>query len=125
MVSIERIIQYCELPSEPVEEGVKPPIDWPLSGHLHFHNVFFFTKILMIQLILLIFINIILLYSLVEQVDSFLKLKVSLRYNESSNPVLKNIEADILPKEKVCFSFRFLKIFHNQFIFPISYQFHI
>uniref|UniRef100_A0A158Q5Q4 Multidrug resistance-associated protein lethal(2)03659 n=1 Tax=Dracunculus medinensis TaxID=318479 RepID=A0A158Q5Q4_DRAME len=64
MVSIERIIQYCELPSEPVEEGVKPPIDWPLSGHLHFHNV-------------------------------------SLRYNESSNPVLKNIEADILPKEKV------------------------
>uniref|UniRef100_A0A9J2Q188 Uncharacterized protein n=1 Tax=Ascaris lumbricoides TaxID=6252 RepID=A0A9J2Q188_ASCLU len=64
MVSVERIMNYSELPSEPLTEGTLPPSDWPTMGHLHFHNV-------------------------------------SLRYEEDGDLVLRDIEADIKPKEKI------------------------
>uniref|UniRef100_A0A183DXE5 ABC transmembrane type-1 domain-containing protein n=1 Tax=Gongylonema pulchrum TaxID=637853 RepID=A0A183DXE5_9BILA len=43
MVSVERIVDYSELPLEPINEGEKPPDDWPSEGHLHFNNVSFFS----------------------------------------------------------------------------------
>uniref|UniRef100_A0A914ZNB2 ABC transmembrane type-1 domain-containing protein n=2 Tax=Parascaris univalens TaxID=6257 RepID=A0A914ZNB2_PARUN len=64
MVSVERIMNYSELPSEPLTEGILPPSDWPTMGHLQFRNV-------------------------------------SLRYDEDGDFVLKDIDADIQPKEKI------------------------
>ncbi len=40
MTSIERIIEYTNLPSEPLAEGKrKPPVDWPSKGEITFQDV--------------------------------------------------------------------------------------
>ena len=40
MTSIERIIEYTNLPSEPLNEGkVVPPVNWPHRGEINFQNV--------------------------------------------------------------------------------------
>lgn len=64
MVSMERIINYTELPQEPYNEGAIPPSNWPSKGHLHFQNVSFY-------------------------------------YDEGLPAALKNVSAEIFPKEKI------------------------
>nr|QNH67890.1 ATP-binding cassette transporter subfamily C member 4 X7 [Brachionus rotundiformis] len=40
MTSIERIVEYTNIPSEPLKEGkIEPPINWPTSGEIKFENV--------------------------------------------------------------------------------------
>lgn len=40
MTSIERIIEYTNVKSEPLREGRrKPPVDWPSKGEIVFKNV--------------------------------------------------------------------------------------
>lgn len=40
MTSVERIMEYTQLPSEPLYEGrKKPPVNWPSKGEITFSNV--------------------------------------------------------------------------------------
>jgi ATP-binding cassette subfamily C (CFTR/MRP) protein 4 len=40
MTSIERIMEYTNLKSEPLDMGkIKPPSNWPNKGHISFQNV--------------------------------------------------------------------------------------
>ena len=40
MTSVERIIEYTQLPSEHIKSvKKKPPKDWPSKGHVLFDNV--------------------------------------------------------------------------------------
>ena len=41
MTSVERVVEYIELPSEPLYKGVaaKPSNDWPQKGRIEFENV--------------------------------------------------------------------------------------
>lgn len=42
MTAVERVIEYTELPSEPLNEGhKKPPSDWPTAGEILFDDVSF------------------------------------------------------------------------------------
>lgn len=42
MTSIERILEYTTLPSEPLDKGaIEPPIDWIKQGRITFDNVSF------------------------------------------------------------------------------------
>ena len=42
MTSVERIQEYTNLPSEPLETGeIKPAADWPQKGSIKFENVSF------------------------------------------------------------------------------------
>jgi len=42
MISVERILEYVKLPSEPLEVGeLKPSQSWPSKGELLFDNVSF------------------------------------------------------------------------------------
>lgn len=66
IVSVERIMEYCDLPSEApsIIEGHRPPAHWPHEGHVEFKNY-------------------------------------STRYRPELDLVLKNINLDIKPKEKI------------------------
>ncbi|KAI9645824.1 ATP-binding cassette glutathione S-conjugate transporter ycf1 [Ciborinia camelliae] len=66
IVSVERVLEYARLPSEAPEviHRHRPPISWPASGGVHFHNY-------------------------------------STRYREGLDLVLKNINLDIKPHEKI------------------------
>lgn len=40
MTSIERIVEYTNIPSEPLNDGkIEPPINWPTSGQIKFDKV--------------------------------------------------------------------------------------
>nr|APD26517.1 ATP-binding cassette transporter subfamily C member 4 X1 protein [Brachionus koreanus] len=40
MTSIERIVEYTNIPSEPLNDGkIEPPINWPTSGEIKFDKV--------------------------------------------------------------------------------------
>lgn len=40
MTSIERIVEYTNIPSEPLNKGkINPPINWPTSGEIKFDTV--------------------------------------------------------------------------------------
>lgn len=39
MTAVERIVEYTELESEPIENGVKPKNDWPVNGKIEFRKV--------------------------------------------------------------------------------------
>lgn len=42
MIAVERILEYSELPSEPLSEGkIKPAADWPQNGEIKFNDVSF------------------------------------------------------------------------------------
>ena len=42
MIAVERILEYSELPSEPLSEGkIKPATDWPQNGEIKFTDVSF------------------------------------------------------------------------------------
>lgn len=42
MIAVERILEYSELPSEPLDEGkLVPPLEWPTQGEIKFENVSF------------------------------------------------------------------------------------
>lgn len=42
MTSVERVLEYCELESEPpIETDVKPPDDWPKRGSIRFKDMSF------------------------------------------------------------------------------------
>lgn len=42
MTAVERVIEYTELPSEPLNEGKKkPPSNWPSAGEIVYDNVSF------------------------------------------------------------------------------------
>lgn len=42
MTAVERVIEYTELPSEPLNEGSKkPPRGWPSSGEIAYEDVSF------------------------------------------------------------------------------------
>ncbi|AOA60656.1 ABC type transmembrane transporter of MRP/CFTR family [Komagataella phaffii CBS 7435] len=66
IVSVERIEEYCRLPSEAPYElpDQKPPPNWPEKGSISFHDY-------------------------------------STRYRENLDPVLKNLNINIQPKDKV------------------------
>ena len=67
MTSVERVIEYSNLPSEAAldsDKDKKPPTNWPSKGYIQYKNV-------------------------------------SLRYNKNEPPVLKNLNFEIFPEEKV------------------------
>lgn len=42
MTAVERVLEYTELPSEPLNEGnKKPPGDWPSAGEILYEDVSF------------------------------------------------------------------------------------
>ncbi|SCU77718.1 LAFA_0A03048g1_1 [Lachancea sp. 'fantastica'] len=66
IVSVERIVEYCKLPSEapPIVEKHRPEKNWPARGSIKFENY-------------------------------------STRYRSNLDPVLKNLNASVLPQEKI------------------------
>jgi ABC-type multidrug transport system fused ATPase/permease subunit len=42
MIAVERILEYSELPNEPLEEGkIVPSLEWPKEGEIKFEDVSF------------------------------------------------------------------------------------